>query len=267
MPRPYKPHLLSFSNMSGQCQRRPGLMGMLMSLASPPQFTASPWLFSLLYVSVCGLFLFKMRLSPDKANRVIFKALPFGILFGAAASRLADGKVLSIKNADFLPRVYTLGGGMVFYCMSWVYLEFGSLVGYGYISYIVALGIFIYGFSSSFQLFKDYTNADYAVLGVLLLLSVLIFLYVLSQLPAWYIPFLLAQLVLLSSLVSIQFSLLSRKEIPMLYLGTIGSVFLYVSDVLRAIGTWRVPFKHFDTICMGLSYAAMLLLFNSTMVI
>ena len=237
-----------------------------MSLISPPQFTASPWLFSLLYVSVCGLFLARMRFSPDKANRVIFKALPFGILFGAAASRLADGKVLSIKNADFLPRVYTLGGGMIFYCMSWVYLEFGSLVGYGYISYIVALGIFIYGFSSSFQLFKDYTNTDYAVLGIILLLSALVFLYVLSRLPTWYVPFLLAQLVLLSTLVSVQFSLLSKKEIPMLYLGTIGSVFLYVSDVLRAIGTWRIPFKHYDTICMGLSYLAMLLLFNSTMV-
>ena len=254
----------------GQCRGGPGgpgLVGAVMRFFSPPQFTNSPWLFGFMYVSICVIYLFKMRLSPDKANRVIFKSLPFGVLFGAAASRLIDGKVMAIKNVDFLPRVYTLGGGMIFYCMSWIYFEFASLVGYGHISYIIALGVFIYGFSSSFQLFKEFDNTDYVVLGVVLALAALVFLYVLSRLPSWYMMVLLVQLVLVSVFVSVQVALLSKKEIPMLYLGTIGSICLYVSDILRAIASWRVPFRYNEVVCMGLSYFAMFLLFGSAALI
>lgn len=206
--------------------------------------------FTIIYVGVCAIYLLKMRFSPDKPNRIIFKCLPIGMLFGATMSYLKESRVLAIKSYDFLPRVYSLGGGLVFSAMSMIYSEFPSVSSYSLFSHAIALATYVYGFSSGLMLFADLDKTETAVGALALVLTFLILLYLVRNLR-WIMTLLLALLSLLdAALVTTMSVLVMRAPLPPHFLGVIGVILIYASDVLQALSKWRQSIQNADLLIM-----------------
>lgn len=227
----------------------------------------SPFFFALMYIAVCLMYLIYMRKSIEKPNRVIFKALPIGLLFGGTVSFLQDSKVLAIKNMSFLPRVYTLGGGLIFSCLSNVYSEFSSLSVYGMISYAISLGIYIYGFSGSMTLFFDLNINDIVILAAIFIISGIIYLYLLPNLSKLLALFVAVYTILDSLFLSVMILISFKVSFPLLYLGAAGATILYVSDILQAIHLWRRPLPNAQVIIMSLYYMAQLMIAGSVLLV
>ena len=226
----------------------------------------NPIFFIFLYVALCALYLKRMRFSPEKPNRVIFKCIPLGMLFGATVNYLGDARVLSIKSPDFLPRVYALGGGLIFSVMSMAYSEFPSIAFYSLLTHAIAISTYIYGFSSGLALFLHLEGIEMAVGGFVFVLSILLMLYLVRNLRC-VLTLLLACLSLIDATLVTTMSVLAiRAPIPPHLLGVVGSVLICASDVLQAVSKWKRAIHNAELIIM-ITYFVGQLLFSAAILL
>ena len=222
--------------------------------------------FTILYVGLCALYLMRMRFSPEKPNRVIFKCLPLGMLFGATMNHLGEGRLLAIKSFDFVPRVYALGGGLIFSIMSMIYSEFPSVALYSLLSHAIAIGTYIYGFSSGLALFLNLEGIEIAVGTFVLALSILLMLYLVRNLKCVLVLLLACLSLLDAALVTTMSVLAIRAPIPPHFLGVIGVVLMCASDVLQAVSKWKQSIHNAELIIM-VTYFVGQLFFSSSILL
>lgn len=227
----------------------------------------TPYMFVVLYVTICVIYLTRMRHSVEKPNRVIFKALPIGMLIGASMSYLQQSRLLAIKNADFLPRVYTLGGGLVFACMSNLYSEFPSLASYGIVCYAISLSTYVYGFSSSLTLFRNMDSTDVAVVTGIAVMSLAVYMYLWPRLSVILSLFVAFYTVLEGSFLCVMIMVAIRLPLLPVVGGAVGASVLYFSDILQAVHMWRERVNHAHTIIMATYYLAQLLITGSILLV
>lgn len=236
-----------------------------------PQFSVSlemsPYIFFAIYIAVCLIYLISMRKSVELGNRVIFKALPIGLLIGTCVKYLEESRVLVIKNPDFLPRIYTLTGALIFFCMSNVYSEFTSLTMYGISSYIIALSIYIYGYSSGFKLFADLDTNDIMVFVAVFLISGLVYFYLFPRLSYMLAIFVAVYMICDSLFLVTQILLVIKKPMSLMYLGVSGAVGLYVTDIIQGIHVWRCQIPHAQVVVMTMYYVSQLLITSGTLLV
>ena len=223
--------------------------------------------FTIIYVSLCALYLMRMRFSPEKPNRVIFKFLPLGMLFGATMNYLREGRVLTIKSADFLPRVYALGGGLTFSVMSMIYSEFPSVALYSLFSHAIAIGSYIYGFSGGLALFMNLEGIEMAVGTLVLTLAILLMLYLVRNLKCVLALLLACLSVLDAALVTTMSVLVIRAPIPPHFLGLIGVILICASDILQAVSKWKQSIHNAELIIMITYYVGQLFFSSSILLL
>ena len=225
----------------------------------------SPYLFSLAYAALCGLYMKKMKYSPELPNRILFKVLPLGILVGSTMEYMKQRHTLAIKNSTFPPRIYTVVGGLVFHAMSSVYYEFQSLNFYGILCYAIALIIEIYGFSNSLEYFGNLSDQELVIIGSLAVVSLTIYIYVFPKLDSTnaVLVFLFSFLDTVFLFVLIVHAL--RFPYGPHYLGVVGAGLRYVSDVLQVLSIWRIPFSYSFEIILSFYYTAQLAILGSVL--
>ena len=188
------------------------------------------------------------------------------MLFGATVNCLSEGRVLSIKSPDFLPRVYALGGGLIFSVMSMVYSEFPSIALYSLLSHAIAISTYIYGFSSGLALFMHLEGIEMAVGAFVFTLSILLMLYLVRNLK-FVLTLLLASLSLLdAALMTTMSVLVIRAPIPPHFLGVVGVVLICASDILQAVSKWKRSIHNAELIIM-VTYFVGQLLFSSSILL
>ena len=136
---------------------------------------------------------------------------------------------------------------------------------YGMVCYAIALIIEIYGYGSSVDIFENCTNDEMVLLGVLIAVSAILYLYVLPKLSL-----INAVLVFLFSVLDTLFLFVLtvhalRYPLASHYLGAFGAGLRYIADVLQTIQIWRIPFPHSAQIILTLYYAAQLAIAGSVL--
>lgn len=223
----------------------------------------SPYFFAIIYFIICALYLYTMRHSVEKANRVIFRGLPIAMLIGGTLQHLKAGHVLSVKSERFIPRIYTIVGGLLFSCLAGVYYEFESLQMYGMLCYVISLFMEIYGFSNNLKIFEDLNTNEITLLAVLSIASVILYLYILPKLNFLNMCLVFFFISLDTLLLFVLAVHAFRMPILPHYLGPLGAFILYLSDYIHILHLWRKAIPHHDVVIMCLYYASQIVITGS----
>ena len=189
------------------------------------------------------------------------------MLIGACVKYLEQSRLLVIKNPDFLTRVYTLTGALLFFVISNIYSEFTSLATYGMSSYIIAVGIYIYGYTNGLELFTELDTTDITVFIIVFIISGLVYLYILPRLSLTLALFAAVYMILDSLYLITQILLVFKKPMSLMYLGVAGAAGIYVTDIIQGIHVWRQSLPHAQVIVMSVYYISQLMIVGQTLLV
>ena len=215
----------------------------------------------LLYCSLCLLYIIFFINKRSSKYKALFKILPIIVLV-VCCVRMAT-RVLApfhVKGPSYLPNLKRLGWGLVFSAIGDAYLVFDKLFIYGLLAFSVSQALYFISFSSE-HFYMKLTNLETFLAPSILLLSMMIYFYVLPKvkwsiaIPGFFYFILISGMFWSATVQALKFYEYSNYFV----VAAVGAGLFYVSDMYLAVNISRGPLRHAQYIIMVTYYAAQLL--------
>ena len=214
----------------------------------------------LLYCALCLLYLVIFINRRSSKYKALFKIIPILVLVVCCvrtASRIMAP--FHVKGPSYMPNLKRLGWGLVFSAIGDVYLVFDKLFIYGLLAFSVSQGLYFISFSSE-HFYMRLTNLEMSLAPAILLLSMVIYFYLLPKvkwslaIPAFFYFILISGMFWSAMVQALKFYEYSNYFV----VAAIGAGLFYISDMYLAVNIGRGPLPYVHYVVMVTYYAAQL---------
>lgn len=209
--------------------------------------------------------LFGLR-SSSKLLKVILKCAPIVLLLTfiiyITSTKLSLGPIQGRGNSVDLERVIF---GLIFSVLGDFYLVFDIFFLLGIISFAAAQLMYINVFGGwtlyiAFSTYSEIVTAEIVTAVAVALVSALVYFYILQKLSWVLVVPAALYCVLLSVMLWCALVTFQRKPSTSAMVGAVGACLFYTSDLLLAVGRWRLDIPYSSYVIIITYYAAQLLI-------
>ena len=214
-----------------------------------------------LYCALCLLYIVIFTKRRSSKYKALFKIMPILVLVVCCVrTAFLIMAPFNVKGPSYMPNLKRLGWGLIFSAIGDAYLLFDKLFVYGLLAFSVSQGLYFISFSSE-HFYMKLTNTELFLAPAILLLSMIIYFYVLPKvkwslaIPAFFYFILISGMFWSALVQALKFYQYSNYFV----VAAVGAGLFYISDMYLAVNIGRGPFPHSQYIVMVTYYAAQLL--------